>query len=178
MAFAFQRLMHRTTTVLRKMNFSIQAKKLEYGFLEVVAFEYGTNNIAGSLQLGPSQSDLYLAKNRLRSTEPTTVDTIDVGSLVVNEPYRGRGLALLLLIYGLCYFKNLYPNIKYSVLDDVSDGADLMTRNIYARLGYEQRDHVMLSNTSRNRVELSSPTKVLDLNNTFFYKANAIIESF
>ena len=169
-------LLHRTTTVLRKRNFSIQAKQLESGFFEIVLFEYGTNKTAAHIHLGPTQTDLYLATNRLRTTEPTTVDAINVVSLVVKEAYRGRGLALLLLIYGLCYFQSIYPTVEYSVLDDVSDGAHLMTGNIYARVGYEHRDHVNLSHTSRKALDTSSPTKVLDMKKTFYYKAKSLID--
>jgi hypothetical protein len=170
-------LLHQTTLCLKKMKCSIQANTFESGFYEIVLFEYGTNKKAAYIHLGLSQTDLYLAKTRLRSTEPIAVDTINVVSLVVKEAYRGRGLAGLLLIYGLCYLKNLYPSVEYSVLEDVSDGAHLMTRNIYARLGYEHRDHVNLSNTHRNSVDTSSPTKVLDMKKTFFHKANIFLEN-
>lgn len=176
----FQHLLQQTETILQDMGFGIKITPLEADFVEIVLLSDKGKKVrsAGHIQLGPSQDDLYLATNRLRSTEPTTVNTMNVFSFLVEKKFRNRGLARLLLIYGLCYFKDLYPEIDYSVLDDASDGSTMMTGNVYAPLGYEPLDHVCLSNTDRRRVEPSSPTKVLALDESFVAKAREYLNKF
>jgi GNAT superfamily N-acetyltransferase len=57
-------------------------------------------------------------------------------SLGVEEPYRGRGFAKRLMIYGMCKMMQTAPSVQWWVLDDDSDASD-PAHNIYTSFGFE-----------------------------------------
>lgn len=71
-----------------------------------------------------------------------------------NPKDRGKGYALLLLIFSLSYLKILHPEYKYSVLDDATHTSALMKGNIYTNLGYGPRgdEFVQLDITNSGQI--------------------------
>jgi hypothetical protein len=68
------------------------------------------------------------------------IPVIRVMHLFVEERYRGMGYSKLLLLYGLYMFRNQYPNIQLSALDDVSDTSNTPCNNLYWKCGYVPKD--------------------------------------
>ena len=68
------------------------------------------------------------------------IPVIRVMNLFIEERYRGMGYSKLLIIYGIYMFRNLYPEIQLSALDDDSDAAHTPCNNLYWKCGYVPKD--------------------------------------
>ena len=66
-----------------------------------------------------------------RSSKPTWSTNFHIEKVETAEPYRGNGLATLLMIYGMCFVKTTRPAISIFTLYDCSDQKTDMTSNIY-----------------------------------------------
>lgn len=151
----------------------VKHSHLDAGFMEMKLIQKkGLKRVVGTLILGPSSSEIYTQPHRrLRSSVAETVPTILVTTLAIHDTLQGKGLAKLLLIYGLCYFKFQHPHFEYSVLDDTSDHASEIRENVYSQLGYEYVEPTQLSNTERGHLCVSDPCKSLRLDQAFLERA-------
>jgi hypothetical protein len=88
--------------------------------------------------------------------------------------YRNQGFALLLLIYGICYIKMLFPYVNYAILDDNSDKHNQMI-NIYNIIGFTFRDIIKLDMEHNNKIMPSGPEKQLAINHNFILRVYHIL---
>ena len=81
--------------------------------------------------------------------------------------YRGQKLALLLLIYSICYLKTepKFSNIDYVKLDDTSDRSNILLPNMFNLLGFEFQEDTEIS--VNNTIISSGPEKQLLLDDEF-----------
>ena len=75
------------------------------------------------------------------------------------EEHRRRGYASLLLIFSLSYLKIVYPEYKYSLLDDDTPMSSHIKGDIYSNLGYEIMPDVLIqmSISEPNLLESGNP---------------------
>lgn len=99
-------------------------------------------------------------------------DILHITWLSTENEYRGQNLALLLMIYSICYLKLQFPSINYVTLDDDSDRNSYIGRNIYDSLGFSFRDTIEIDMAKPKRIKLSGPEKQLLLDKNFIQLAN------
>lgn len=104
---------------------------------------------------------------------------ISISSLSTMADYRGKGLALLLISYGICYLKKLSieqsSDIEYAILDDDSDNNTMIKGNIYNQFGFVYRDTPITDPLDSNKVMPVGPEKQLLINRNFINKVNKIL---
>jgi hypothetical protein len=80
-----------------------------------------------------------------------TTEVFSVQWLETNPNYAGQGLGQLLLIYAICYIKNIFANVKYVILDDDSNNSMIIGKNIYDSVGFGFRGVIKLDMASSKR---------------------------
>jgi hypothetical protein len=68
------------------------------------------------------------------------IPVIRLRNIYINEDCRGKGYSKLMIIYGIYTFREKFPDIQYSALDDDSDAALTPSKNLYWKFGYVLRD--------------------------------------
>lgn len=99
-------------------------------------------------------------------------DILHIKWVSTEKDYRGQNLALLIMIYSICYLKLQFPNINYVTLDDDSDRSCKIEKNIYNSLGFSFRDLTEMDMERPKRLKISGPEKQLLLDNNFIQLAN------
>ena len=132
---------------------------------------YDNETRACYIQIGKSTGTIVIGKTR-RKQALEDQDNFIISWISTEPPYKGQGLALLLLIYSICYLKQQFPDINYVTLDDDSDRSDKMEKNIYDSLGFAFRDDVQIDISSTKKLNLSGPEKQLLLDGEFIRRAN------
>ena len=132
---------------------------------------YDNETRACYIQIGKSTGTIVIGKTR-RKQALEDQDNFIISWISTEPPYKGQGLALLLLIYSICYLKQQFPDINYVTLDDDSDRSDKMEKNIYDSLGFAFRDDVQIDISSKKKLNLSGPEKQLLLDGEFIRRAN------
>lgn len=99
-----------------------------------------------------------------RSTRPQMLDTFHIELVDTHDAYRGKGNATLLLIYGMSYLKQLFPNINFFTLNDESNLNKNIEGNIYHRLGFVFMYKQSMDLSKSNKTIQIDTTKILDFN--------------
>jgi hypothetical protein len=102
-----------------------------------------------------------------------TQNVFNITWLFTSEEYKGQKLALLMLIYSICYLKHIHLNTNYVTLDDDSDNSSKIKNNLYNKIGFVYRDFQSLA--SYNTLKMSGPEKQILLNNDFIRRAIDIL---
>ena len=135
---------------------------------ETYMFEIQDNSIVASYIQIYNSINTITEKYTQKEIE---TNTFHISSLSTDVVYRGQGLALLLLIYGICYLKIQFPDVNYATLDDDSD-KNIEMINIYNSIGFIFRDSVALDIMNPKKVIPSGPEKQLLINEEFIRRAN------
>jgi hypothetical protein len=109
----------------------ISVKEMQRGIVRY-DFYVGSQEI-GNIQLAESTEMVEHL-----STEEIPV--IRLLNIYINEECRGKGYSKLMMIYGIYTFREKFPHIQYSALDDDSDAALTPSKNLYWTFGYVLRD--------------------------------------
>ena len=99
-------------------------------------------------------------------------DVLHVNSVSTEDDYRGQKLALLIIIYGICYMKQKNPDISYVTLDDDSDRNTHIGKNIYDSLGFDYRYPTEMDMTKKRKLIIHEAEKQLLLDDLFIHKSN------
>ena len=91
---------------------------------------------------------------------------------VLNLHSFRKGYGSKILAYGVLYMKSRYPDIDYSVLDDVSNQATSLKNNIYSKFGYTP---LFKANQRNNNVIVENGTKQVYLPD-FLEKTNRVLD--
>jgi len=106
--------------------------------------------------------------------------------VITYKKYEGQGLALLIIIYSICYLKNIYKNTEYVILDDDSDNSSKIKNNIYNKLEFYFKGFQSLieelgqdDNPADEPTEISmtGPEKQLKLGVNFITRAKNILNN-
>jgi hypothetical protein len=117
----------------KKMNtLGITVKEMSQGNIVRYDFYVGTREI-GDIQLSESTEMV----EHLSTDE---IPVIRLRNIYINEECRGKGYSKLMIIYGIYTFREKFPDIQYSALDDDSDAALTPSKNLYWNFGYVLRD--------------------------------------
>lgn len=169
----YNSLLERVQSIITGKGYKIESNLLG----EEYTFNIKDNDvIASNIRIYKTDGNITIGKTRTRQ-ESEEQNIFKITWIDTTEKYRGQGLALLLLIYGICYLKNDFPYVSYVTLDDDSDRSDKLESNIYGSLGFEFQGLISLDITKRNKLNLSGPEKQLLLDENFIRKANAKLDS-
>ena len=164
----YQSLLDRIQTIVTSMGYHIGMTLTGATYVFTI---YDNETRACYIQIGQSTGTIVIGKTRTKK-EIEDHDTIDIAWLSTEPAYKGQGLALLLLIYSICYLKQQLPDINYVTLDDDSDRNDVIDKNIYDTLGFVFRDDIHIDISSTKKLGLSGPEKQLLLDGEFIRRAN------
>ena len=169
----YQSLLDRIQTIVTSMGYHIGMTLTGATYVFTI---YDNETRACYIQIGQSTGTIVIGKTRTKK-EIEDHDTIDIAWLSTEPAYKGQGLALLLLIYSICYLKQQLPDINYITLDDDSDRSDKMEKNIYDSLGFVFRDDIQMDISNTKKLNLSGPEKQLLLNDEFIRRANLQLDT-
>ena len=134
-----QRDQHEKTEPLAKIECS-------YTINETITPYFASKNHSNCV----TRSNLNKIKNPMSEIEANTLSILWVG---VSEEVQGQGYGILILIYCICHI-NAKNNFDYFNLDDDSNAANSVSRNIYRKVGF---------------IPLTSELIELDLNKPKFF---------
>jgi hypothetical protein len=138
---------------------------------------YDNNNVICNLQISNTVGNILVGKTRSRYQNKMEDHNIFKISWVYTQPnYRGNKLALLLIIYSICYLKIQYPNINYVTLDDDSDNS-IYIKNIYNSVGFNFQEPIEMDLLKSNRLQISGPEKQLLIDNVFLINIHAMLNT-
>ena len=165
----YQALLDRVQTIVTSMGYHIEMQLTDETYVFTI---YDNETRACYIQIGQSTGTIVIGKTRTKKAIEDH-DTINIGWLSTEPAYKGQGLALLLLIYSICYLKQQLPDIDYVTLDDDSDRSDKIEKNIYDSLGFVFRDDIQIDISNTKKLNLSGPEKQLLLDGEFIRIANS-----
>jgi len=95
------------------------------------------------------------------------IPVIRVMFIYVEELYRGKGYSKLILTYGIYMFREKYPEIQFSALDDDSSAASTPSHNLYWKFGYVPKDTYLKTNVTKlyklsNKLKQTQSEMILD----------------
>ena len=164
----YEILLDRVQSIVTAMGYHIRTILTDETYVFSI---YDNETRACYIQIGKSTGTIVIGKTR-RKQALEDQDNFIISWISTEPPYKGQGLALLLLIYSICYLKQQFPDINYVTLDDDSDRSDKMEKNIYDSLGFAFRDDVQIDISSKKKLNLSGPEKQLLLDGEFIRRAN------
>jgi len=94
---------------------------------------YKDSHEIGNIQLSKSTE-------MIEQVDDEETPVIRIRYIYVEEPFRGKGYSKKMIAYGLSMFRDKYPDIQFSALDDDSDAANTPYQNIYWKFGYVPKD--------------------------------------
>jgi len=165
----YQSLLDKVQSIVTSMGYRIEMRLTGATYVFTI---YDNETRACYIQIGQSTGTVVVGKTRTKKAIEDH-DTINIGWLSTEPAYKGQGLALLLLIYSICYLKQQLPDIDYVTLDDDSDRSDKIEKNIYDSLGFVFRDDVQIDISNTKKLNLSGPEKQLLLDGDFIRIANS-----
>lgn len=139
-------------TIFFKMNFKLTLRIIDNNHLFFIKDLSNQNICSTNISLSEHSFPITVVGHlRELNDEPAFY----VVALDTDENYRGRGYASLLLIFGLSYLKIVYPEYKFSLLDDDTDKSSQIEGDIYTNLGYQIRadENIKLSHIKSNKLE-------------------------
>ena len=169
----YEILLDRVQSIVTAMGYHIRTILTDETYVFSI---YDNETRACYIQIGKSTGTIVIGKTR-RKQELEDYDTINIAWLSTEQPYQGQGLALLLIIYSICYLKQQLPDINYITLDDDSDRNDKIEKNIYDSLGFAFRDDVQMDISNTKKLNLSGPEKQLLLDVEFIRRANLQLDT-
>jgi hypothetical protein len=165
----YETLMSQVTTILKKNLYIINEAFIEehdYYKRPTYTFNLTNNNTPGvistviiSIMKDMTNKQLILT----RTSEPTWSTNFHIEEVETTEPNRGKGLATLLMIYGMCFVKTKKPNISFFTLYDCSGQKTDMTRNIYTILGFEFQSLILIDASDSSKITFTCPEKPFEL---------------
>jgi hypothetical protein len=135
------------------------------------------DNLPAFLQMYVTTGNVDTRPYQLRPIEETEVPVFHITWVSTGDNYRGQGLALLILIYGICVLKEKFPHINYVTLDDDSQNNTSVKGNIYTRLGLDYIGLIELNILQQGELKISGPEKQLLLDNAFINRANSLLNN-
>ena len=108
------------------------------------------------------REDMVDSGHQTRSSTQVDATIFYINQVFTHSSERGKGLATLLLIYGMCNVKVNYENINIFVLDDCSGRRHYM-RNVYTNLGFVFQGTISLDKTKSSKITSSCSEKQLNL---------------
>lgn len=166
-------LLNKVQSIITNIGYNIYVNTDGTSF---VFYIYHDGKPIASIEIGKSFGLIIIGKTR-RKQEMQQHDIFIISWVTTEPAYRGQGLALLLIIYGICYLKQYFPFIHYVTLDDVSDRTQKISQNIYDSLGFVFQRNVQMDMSSINKLDTSGPEKQLLLDDEFIRIANYRIDS-
>jgi len=165
---AYQALLERIQYIVQTKGCHIVMKEIDSAYMFTIYDNYGT--VISSVTTYKSTGTIVLGKTR-RQTEMEDYPIFNISALNTNPAYTGQGFALLILIYGICYLKLLFPEIDFVTLEDSSERRISIQPNIYDSLGFSYREPIRIEIGIPNTIHNSSPDKQLLLDNEFIRRA-------
>ena len=169
----YQALLARVESIVTSMGYHIGMTLTGATYVFTI---YDNETRACYIQIGQSTGTVVVGKTRTKKAIEDH-DTINIGWLSTEPAYKGKGLALLLLIYSICYLKQQLPDIDYVTLDDDSDRNDKIEKNIYDTLGFVFKGDIQIDVSSTKKLTLSGPEKQLLLDGEFIRIANSQLDA-
>ena len=169
----YEILLDRVQSIVTAMGYHIRTILTDETYVFSI---YDNETRACYIQIGKSTGTIVIGKTR-RKQELEDYDTINIAWLSTEQPYQGQGLALLLIIYSICYLKQQLPDINYVTLDDDSNRNDKIDKNIYDSLGFAFRDEIQMDISKTKQLKLSGPEKQLLLSDEFIRQANLQLDA-
>ena len=172
----YENLCTRVEKIITERNLRIRVDTLNHeSSIEQYDFViYDANSIvATKLTIFYSDGQVLQGRTRRYYDDLHTQSVFNITWLFTSQEYQKQKLALLILIYSICYLKIKHVNTKYVTLDDDSENSLKIKNNIYNKTGFVLRDH--LSFASHNLLNISGPEKQLLLDEEFIRRANKIL---
>jgi len=173
----YENLCTRVNTIITRRNLKIRVDTLTLTH-EIPKKQYNFiiyDDNSEIVQLTSYYSDGQVLQGTTRGSYENlqTKYVFNITWLITLPEYQGQKLALLILIYSICYLKTKHVNIIYVTLDDDSDNNFQIKKNIYNKIGFVYRDHLSL--TSKNTLKIYGPEKQLLLDENFKRRANNLL---
>lgn len=171
----YKNLCTRVNTIITRRNLKIRVDTLNHeSSIEQYDFIiYDANSEIVKLTSFYSDGQVLQGRTRRNYDDLQTQYVFNITWLITLPKYQGQKLALLILIYSICYLKTKHVNTKYVTLDDDSDNNFQIKKNIYNKIGFVNRDHVSL--ISKNTLKIYGPEKQLSLDENFKARANNLL---
>lgn len=171
----YENLCTRVNTIITRRNLKIRVVTLNHeSSIEQYDFIiYDANSEIVKLTIFYSDGQVLQGRTRRYYDDLHTQSVFNITWLITLPKYQGQKLALLILIYSICYLKTRHVNTKYVTLDDDSDNNFQIKKNIYNKIGFVYRDHLSL--TSKNTLKIYGPEKQLSLDENFKERANKLL---
>jgi hypothetical protein len=172
----YTKLCEKIDEIIRRKNLRIRVDTLNHE-LSIVQYDFVIINensiVATKLTSFYSEEQVLKGVTRNSYNNFQTQNVFNITWLFTSQEYQKQKLALLILIYSICYLKHLHLNTKYVILDDDSDNNYKIKNNLYNKIGFVYRDIQSLA--SHNLLIMSGPEKQLLLNKGFIRRANDIL---
>lgn len=111
---------------------------------------------------------IYITENIIiYKNKEVELPVFNVNWIKTTNKFGGQGFATMLLIYGICYLKCQYQEIKYAKLDDASDNSNSMQHNLYNKIGFEFQEKPTIDPSNKDKLCIKSPEKQLLINSRF-----------
>jgi len=167
----YQNLCDKVDNIIREKGYRLQVEVINETYVFNI---YNNETSITNLEIVNSTGTILAGKTRSQyQNQSEDHDILHIKWVCTEKDYRGQNLALLIMIYSICYLKQQFPNINYVTLDDDSDRSCKIEKNIYNSLGFSFRDPIEMDMERPNRLKISGPEKQLLLDNIFIERANA-----
>ena len=166
----YQNLCDKVDNIIRGKGYRLNVEVIN----EIYVFNiYNNETSIANLQIVNGTGTILAGKTRSQyQNQLEDHDVLHIKWVSTEKDYRGQNLALLIMIYSICYLKLQFPNINYVTLDDDSDRSCKIEKNIYNSLGFSFRELTEMDMERPKRLKISGPEKQLLLDNNFIQLAN------
>jgi hypothetical protein len=172
----YSSLCRKVDEIIKKKNLSIRVDILNHES-SIIQYDFIIINensiVVTKLTCFYSEGQVLKGVTRKSYDNLQTQNVFNITWLFTSEEYKGQKLALLMLIYSICYLKHIHLNTNYVTLDDDSDNSCKIKNNLYNKIGFVYRDFQSLA--SYNTLSMSGPEKQILLNREFIQRANDIL---
>jgi len=166
----YQNLCDKVDNIIREKGYRLQVEVINETYVFNI---YNNETSITNLEIVNSTGTILAGKTRSQyQNQSEDHDILHIKWVSTEKDYRGQNLALLIMIYSICYIKLQFPNINYVTLDDDSDRSCKIEKNIYNSLGFSFRDPIEMDMERPKRLKISGPEKQLLLDNNFIQRAN------
>ena len=165
----YQDLCARVENIITNNGYRLQTEEDDNG---TYIFNIYDNEIQiSNLQISNTTGTIIQGITRESNKNQLEVPLFHINWVSTNPNYTGKNLASLIIIYGICYLKQKFPEINYVMLDDDSARSNDIEKNLYTSLGFTFRDTIEMDMDRRKRLKISGPEKQLLLDDNFIEKA-------
>jgi hypothetical protein len=172
----YSSLYRKVDEIIKRKNLSIRVDTLNHES-SIIQYDFIIINensiVVTKLTCFYSEGQVLKGVTRKSYDNLQTQNVFNITWLFTSEEYKGQKLALLMLIYSICYLKHIHLNTNYVTLDDDSDNSCKIKNNLYNKIGFVYRDFQSLA--SYNTLSMSGPEKQILLNREFIQRANDIL---